>query len=76
MFDHLAKPFLPGTVIPSNRDPMGWHFTFSDATGNEYYYRVTDYQRQHDAKVAMRRFVAGSGNTEMAELVRRLYGEG
>lgn len=74
MFEHLERPFRPGVVIPSNRDPEGWHFTFHDATGNEYHYRVNDYQRSFDAKVAMRRFVAKSGNTDMMELVQRLYG--
>ena len=75
MFEDCVKPFRPGVVIPSNRDPNGWHWTFLDATGNEYYYRVNDYERAHDAKVAMRRFVARSGNAEMQELVNRLYGQ-
>jgi hypothetical protein len=76
MFEHLERPFRPGVVIPSNRDPEGWHFTFHDATGNEYHYRINDYQRSFDAKVAMRRFVARSGNDEMLEIVQRLYGLG
>lgn len=74
MFEDLVKPFRPGTVIPSNRDPNGWHWTFHDATGNEYHYRVHDYERAFDAKVAMRRWVAASGNDEMMEMVQRLYG--
>lgn len=74
MFEDLVKPFQPGVVIPSNRDPSGWHWTFHDATGNEYHYRVHDYERAHDAKVAQRRFVAASGNTDMLEMVNRLYG--
>lgn len=74
MFDNLVRPFRPGIVIPSNRDPNGWHWTFHDATGNEYYHRITDHQRVHDAKAAMRRFVADSGNEEMREMVQRLYG--
>lgn len=74
MFEDLVKPYSPGHVIESNRCPGQWHWTFLDATGNEYYYRVNDYERAHDAKVAMRRFVARSGNAEMLELVNRLYG--
>lgn len=74
MYDHLAKPFAPGHVIESNRAPGRWHWTFLDATGNEYHHRVTDYERAFDAKVAMRRFVAASGNDDMLEVVQRLYG--
>ena len=75
MFDHLAKPFTPGSVIESNRCPGAWHWTFYDATGNEYHCRVVDHRRAFDAKVAMRRFVAESGNQDMLELVQRLYGQ-
>ena len=46
-----------------------------DATGNEYHCRVVDHRRAFDAKVAMRRFVAESGNQDMLELVQRLYGQ-
>ena len=74
MFDHLPRPFRPGMVIPSNRDPNGWHFTFVDAEGHEYYYRITDYRSPGLAKMAMRRFVAQSGNAEMRELVADRYG--
>jgi hypothetical protein len=71
MFDHLQEPFMPGTVIPSNRDPNGWHFTFRDATGNEYYYRVSDYSSAAEAKMSMRRFCAAFGNQELLD---ELYG--
>ena len=74
MFEDPAKPFRPGDVIPSNRDPGGWHWTFVDANGEEHCYRVHDYERVHDARVAMRRWVAASGNQEMLEMVNRLYG--
>ncbi|CAB4143342.1 hypothetical protein UFOVP447_124 [uncultured Caudovirales phage] len=56
MFDHLSKPFKPGMVIPSNRDPGGWHFTFRDGTENTYHYRVNDYRTSWEAKAAMRKF--------------------
>ena len=75
MFEHLAKPFTPGYVIESNRCLGHWHWTFYDATGNEYHNRLIDYDRAFDAKVAMRRFVAASGNQDMLELVQHLYGQ-
>lgn len=72
-FGDLVEPFRPGMVIPSNRDPEGWHFTFSDATGNTYHYRVSDYRSAAEAKMAMRRFCAAFGNEELAaELYGRL----
>lgn len=74
MYDALARPFTPGHIIESNRCPGHWHWTFVDATGREHHHRVQDHERAHDARVAMRRFVAASGNTEMMEMVNRLYG--
>lgn len=58
MFNHLQKPFMPGMVIPSNRDPNGWHFTFRDALGETYHYRISDWQSATIAKTKMREFVA------------------
>lgn len=66
MFDHLPRPFCPGTVIPSNRDPQGWHWTFRDAMGEEYHYRVIDYRNPAAAKQAMREFCARNGNERIA----------
>jgi len=62
MFSHLSKPFLPGMVVPSNRDPNGWHFTFQDSTGQDYYHRVVDFNSAAKAKQAMREFVKSQNN--------------
>lgn len=64
MFDHLAKPFTPGMVIPSNRNDREWHFTFRDATGNEYYWRVSDLPSAVIAKQKMRVFCATVGENK------------
>lgn len=56
-WEHLKKPFKPGTVIPSNRSKGEWHFTFVDAEGNEYHNRICDYPNAAIAKNAMREFV-------------------
>ena len=66
-FEHLPKPFTPGSVIPSNRSPGEWHWTVRCALGEEYYWRVTDYALASDAKLAMRRWCAASGNTELLQ---------
>lgn len=56
LFPGPIKPFMPGMVIPSNRDPAGWHFTFRDQTENTYHYRLVDYRSCAAAKTAMREF--------------------
>jgi hypothetical protein len=41
-WDHLKRPFRTGKVIPSNRHPTEFHFTFFDADGAEYHNRFSD----------------------------------
>lgn len=66
-WSHLPTPFRPGTVIPSNRDRLGWHFTFSDATGNSYHNRTIDYRSAAEAKSNMRSFVARYNRAQLKD---------
>jgi len=58
MFNHLPKPFAPGSVIPSNSSDGGWHFTFRDATDQNHSWRLDDLPTAVIAKQKMREFVA------------------
>jgi hypothetical protein len=64
MFDHLPRPFMPGMVVPHQ---TGWAFTFCCNDGESYLVRFRTYDRAHEAKAAMRAFVAGHNTAATKE---------
>ena len=61
-WDHLKRPFTPGVVIPSNRHPSEFHFTFFDADGAEYYNRFRDLP-EDVARLRMLEFICKANGT-------------